>query len=249
MQALVGEVRRHVHKLPASVGQAVGHDGLEFFGHDCGTDASHIWMGRPSSEARCFNTAARFSPAWRCPVKNNAIRYPSRIETIPEVNTPVRSGTSVGSEPVGSPDAAGQGQDLHRRVVIVKHLALGRLPDHLLEDRFDHVGTVLDNLPLRRGWQGDAQTPLQPFQAIERKSAPILQQRDHARRFGVILVRSHTRRRLGREDLTAQVASQLLQFIHRGPQRSLTLDPHQVARFGTSHTPCPFCSPGRHPPA
>jgi hypothetical protein len=37
-------------------------------------------------------------------VKNNAIWRPSRIEMIPEVNTPVRSQTSVGSEPVDLPD-------------------------------------------------------------------------------------------------------------------------------------------------
>ncbi len=53
--------------------------------------ASHIWIGGGSSAARCFSTSAMFSPAcWR-PVKYSAIFRPSPVETMPLVNTPVRS--------------------------------------------------------------------------------------------------------------------------------------------------------------
>ncbi len=231
MEALLGEVRGHVHEPPSSVGQAVGQDGLQLLGHVARQGVAHL-DGRPSSEARCFNTAGRFSPACRCPVKNNAIRCPSRIETMPEVNTPVRSAAS----PDRSRSASLVGRSGPAPSSSCRHCAgpgpgppggssprrPGRSRRHWAHD-----------LPLRRRRQGDAQAPLQPFEAIERKSAPVLQQRDHAGRFGVILVRSHARRRLGREHLAAQVAAQLLQFVHRGPQGRLTLDPHKVTRFGS----------------
>ncbi len=61
----------------------------------------------------------------------------------------------------------GDTQDPHRRVVVVQHLALGRLPDQLLVDRLEHMGGLADDVPLGRGWQRNAQTPLQPLQSIE----------------------------------------------------------------------------------
>ena len=42
IEALVGEVHRHVHKLPASVGQAVAQDGLEGFGQVAGQGIAHL---------------------------------------------------------------------------------------------------------------------------------------------------------------------------------------------------------------
>src|SRR5712692_6456774 len=48
-------------------------------------------MGGLACLARCINTSAMFSPAcWR-PVKYSAILQPAPVETIPLVNTPVRS--------------------------------------------------------------------------------------------------------------------------------------------------------------
>jgi len=111
------------------------------------------------------------------------------------------------------------------------HLALGGLADQLLVGRLDLVGTVLHDLPLSCGRKREAQTPLQPFQAIERQSRPVLQQRDHARRCRIVLLDSHARRRPGGEDLAAQVATQLLQFVYRGPEGCLPFDPHQVTGF------------------
>ena len=53
-------------------------------------------------------------------------------------------------------------ENLHRRVVVVQHLALRRLADQLLVGRLDHRGALLDDLPLRRGRQRNAQAFLQP---------------------------------------------------------------------------------------
>ena len=59
--------------------------------------ASHIWMGAVSPAPRRANTWARFSPACLRPVKNSAIRCPCRVDTIPDVNCPVRRGESEAS--------------------------------------------------------------------------------------------------------------------------------------------------------
>ena len=41
-------------------------------------------------------------------------------------------------------------EHLHAGVVVVHHLALRRLPDQLIPRRFDQLGGLFDNLPLRR---------------------------------------------------------------------------------------------------
>src|SRR5947209_180303 len=48
-------------------------------------------MGGASPWARSANTRAKFSPACFRPVKNITIRCPECVDTIPEVNSPVRS--------------------------------------------------------------------------------------------------------------------------------------------------------------
>jgi hypothetical protein len=50
-----------------------------------------------SPAARWANPRARFSPACLRPVKNSALRRPCQVETIPEVNHPVRSRELAGS--------------------------------------------------------------------------------------------------------------------------------------------------------
>ena len=51
---------------------------------------------------------------------------------------------------------AHQFQNLDGRVVVVNHVALGRLPDQLLEDRFGVFGLGVNDVPLGRGRQGNA---------------------------------------------------------------------------------------------
>jgi protein-S-isoprenylcysteine O-methyltransferase Ste14 len=56
-----------------------------------------MYLGFASSAARCWSTSDRFSPAcWR-PVKNNAMVCFCAVDTIPLVNTPVRSAGSPSS--------------------------------------------------------------------------------------------------------------------------------------------------------
>ena len=55
---------------------------------------SHIWMGRSDSEARCFNTTARFSPACRCPMKNGHVDV---VELL------LANGADIGSICIGVP--------------------------------------------------------------------------------------------------------------------------------------------------
>ena len=49
-------------------------------------------------------------------------------------------------------------QDLDRRVVVVQHVALGRLADQFLKDRFGTLGLVRNDIPLSRGGQGCSAT-------------------------------------------------------------------------------------------
>ncbi len=53
-------------------------------------DSSTIEVKTAKALARFASTSVRFSPACLRPLKNNAIRRPSRVDTTPEVNSPVR---------------------------------------------------------------------------------------------------------------------------------------------------------------
>jgi hypothetical protein len=67
-------------------------------------------------------------------------------------------------------------QDLGGRVIVEHHVALSGLPPQLLEDRLGALGLGMDNVPLGRGWQGNAHAPLQPRRTVERHPAAIFQQ-------------------------------------------------------------------------
>ena len=127
---------------------------------------------------------------------------------------------------------AHQLQDLDRRIVIMYDLALARLPNQLLEDRFDVLGLGADNTPLGRGRQGSAQALLQPFISIEGHSRAVFQECDHAPDRCIVPWRTRVRRRLGREDLAAEIATQLLQIIHLSLHRRLARKPHQHSGTG-----------------
>lgn len=59
-----------------------------------------------------------------------------------------------------------QRQNLHRRIVVVEHFALGCLADQLLESGPNHFGSFRDDFPLRRGRLRNSQTRLQPRQPV-----------------------------------------------------------------------------------
>ena len=88
----------------------------------------------------------------------------------------------------------------------------------------------LHDVPLGRGRQRNLQVPLQAFEAVERQSAAVFQQPDHAAGRGVVLLLASLVRRGCREHLAAQMATQFLQLVNRRRQRRLPGDPHQHAR-------------------
>ena len=70
---------------------------------------------------------------------------------------------------------------------------------------------------------------MQALHAVEGHPAAIFQQGHHAARGRVVFLRADSRRRLGREDLAAQIAPQLLKFVNRGLDRRLAHQTHQHA--------------------
>jgi hypothetical protein len=142
--------------------------------------------------------------------------------------------------PVGVDRGAGQGrlpgsfshqlEDLDRGVIVVQHVPLRRLPDQLRERRSEVQRDGLHDVPLGRGRQRDSQVPLQAFEAVERQSAAVLQQPDHAAGRGIVLRLAGLLGRIRGEDPAAQMAAQLLQPVDLRRQRRLPGDPHEHAR-------------------
>jgi len=110
---------------------------------------------------------------------------------------------------------------------------LACLPNQLDVDRLEMFGLGMDDVPLGRGRQGNAQVPLQALEAIERHPATVLQQGNDTPRRRVVLRRAHALRRLGRKHLAAKVAPQLLESVHLRRDGRLAGDPHQHP--GLSH--------------
>ena len=81
-----------------------------------------------------------------------------------------------------------QVQDLDRRVVIVYHVALGRLPNEFFKGRLDSFGLGVNDVPLRRSRHGNAKIRLQSFHAIERHPFSVFQQGNHAPSRRVVLL-------------------------------------------------------------
>jgi len=120
-------------------------------------------------------------------------------------------------------------QDLPRRVVVVQHLSLRRLPDQFLEGRCQVRCDGTHDVPLGRGRQRNLQVPLQAIQAVEGESAAVFQQPDHAAGCGIVFLLASLERRRRCEHFTAEMATQFLQFVDRRSQRRLPDDPHEHA--------------------
>ena len=78
----------------------------------------------------------------------------------------MRSGPGSSPQPPRREPCLGQGrlaaithqfQDFDSRVVVMQHVALGRLPDHLCKDRLGTLGLGLHDVPLGRGGQRNPQ--------------------------------------------------------------------------------------------
>jgi len=107
-------------------------------------------------------------------------------------------------------------QDLHPRVITVQDIGLGGLPDQFLLGRLEHLRRILDQVPLGRGGQGNAEVLLEGLQAVEGDAVAILAVGHHAGGRLVILLGADPRRRFGCVDLAAQVASGTLEFVDGG---------------------------------
>ncbi len=130
----------------------------------------------------------------------------------------------------GPPRLSHQLQDLDRGVIVVQHVALGRLPDQLVEGRSEVGRDCRHDVPLGRGRQRNPQIPLQAFEAVERQSAAVFQKPDHGAGRGIVLLAARFFRRGGGEYFAAQVATQFLQPVNLRRHRRLPADPHHHAR-------------------
>src|SRR5271154_1982164 len=71
----------------------------------------------------------------------------------------------------------------------------------------------------------------QLFQAIKRRAAAVLEQRDHGSGSFVVFFGPHPFGFWCGEHFAAQIAAQTIQLVHRGRQRRLTDNSHQRSRF------------------
>lgn len=122
--------------------------------------------------------------------------------------------------------------DLHGGVIIVQHLALGRLAAQFAKSRLDPVGDRLHDFPLRRGRQRQPQAVLQAFEPVKRHAGAILEQRHHRPGARVGLGALGGRGRRGGEDLAAQVAAQALQLPDGGGDGRLAGEANDGGRLG-----------------
>ena len=117
--------------------------------------------------------------------------------------------------------------NLHRRVVVVHHLALRRLPDQFLVRRADRLRGLGDQLPLRGRRHRDTQIALQLLDAVKRQPAAVLESRDHGGRTRIVLLGADPVGGRGREHFSAQIAAQPFELVERGRQRCHAADAHQ----------------------
>ena len=139
-----------------------------------------------------------------------------------------------------------QFEDLHRGVVVVKHLALRRLADQLIVRREENTRSLLHKLPLGRSRKRNTEAPLELLEAVERQAASVTEKRHHADRGGVVLLLSHPLGGLRRENLSAEAAAEPLLFDNLRLERRSALYPHESRWLLESRKP-PFTVRRRTP--
>ena len=208
MEALLGEILRHVHEPPPGVRQAMGHDGIQVPRRvGCGGVAH---LDRPAE----FTLPAS---------KHLGQVLPGVVHAREEQGHPVLA--CLRDEPGGVDALAllrapghevGPGQHLHGGVVLVDHIPLGRPGNQFLEGRLQEARRLQGQLPLRSRREGNAQARLQLRQAVEGRACAIPEHGDHARGRLVILFLSHPFRGRSLEHLAAAVAAEAIQLHHLG---------------------------------
>jgi hypothetical protein len=127
-----------------------------------------------------------FSPAcWR-PVEYNAIFQPAPVETMPLVNTAVRS----------SDGSCASRNTPHAGVVVVDYLSLRHLPDQLIARRLGQLRGLLHNLLLGCRRQRNPEVTFQLLQPGEWDPAAVLELRHHRCRSLIVLIRTDSFRLL-----------------------------------------------------
>ena len=125
---------------------------------------------------------------------------------------------------------AHQLQDLDPRVVVMNHVALGRLPNQFFPDRLGTLGLGLHDVPLGRGGQRNSQVLLEFLLSVEWHAIAIFQEGNHAAHGRVVLLLCiHACWQLGGKEPAAKMATQLLEIIHQGCHGRLAHQPHQHA--------------------
>src|SRR5262249_51655654 len=104
---------------------------------------------------------------------------------MPDVKIPVRSAdtcsSSSASEFTSLPIVAfsfllfHQLQDLHRRVIVVEHVALRRFLDELRVHRGQLLRHLLHDVPLSRGRKWNPKVSLETLKPVERNAGPVAQ--------------------------------------------------------------------------
>ncbi|HEY7309258.1 MAG TPA: hypothetical protein VH643_07885 [Gemmataceae bacterium] len=169
--ARLGEAIVDVHELPPGMRQAMGQDRLQLARQVARQGIAHLDRRRQFRGAELEHRGQVLAGV---PAAAEEQGYPP---TVAQRHHPrgeqAAPFVGIGSFSLGTGHsllaaAPPQLQDLDRGVIVVQHLALGRLPEQLLEGGSQARRHRLHDVPLGRGRQRNPQMPLQAFQAIER---------------------------------------------------------------------------------
>ena len=234
--------------LPRGVGEAMAKDDHEGLRQIPRQGIAHLNRGAERRGPVGEHLREVFA---RMPVtgeeQGHAMPVPRRDDPGGEDSRALRDAAGGGGPDVGPARRARQAQDGHRGVIVVQHVALGGLANQFVQRWLSGRRRGRHDLPLRGRWQRDRQGGLQPFEPMKRDATAVLEERDHARRGGVVLLRADAGRRVRGEDLAAQIAAQLFERVDGRRQRRLAAEPDQHARLalrvdlalGTARAPIP----------
>ena len=215
----------HVDEAATRVGDAAGEERVEVARGVGGECVAHLDRGREVGRAVGQDVGEIFARVLAAgEEQGDAVAVAGGDDSGGEHAGP-RVGRLVGGG--RAPLLGGEREDLHRGVVVVDDLALGRLPQQLVPGGHERRQGVAHELPLRGGRQRNPHRPLQGLDTMKRQTTAVLEQADHRRGRRVVLCVAHAGGRRGGEDLAAQVAPPAVARVDGGAQRGHPGDPHQ----------------------